>query len=127
MNAWFPESLYFGGLSYSILLLTTALLFYHMTRSKTLEMNPVASASFAIILVILSIGIIVTGLHSYSSRLRTITHDQKLQSEWKDYLEQEKKIFIIYFLFGCIYTMVAVGICYYIIKGSMVSFRLQKK
>lgn len=119
MNIWFPETIYFGGLAYSIVLMTTALLFYHMTRSNTLEMNPMASGIFSIGLIIISIVFVGVGISSYYIRLQEMINDPTLSDDRKKYLRNETHIWVIYLVLGIIYMLIEIFIGIYIIKGTL--------
>lgn len=123
MNIWFPETIYFGGLAYSVVLMTTALLFHHMTRGKTLEMNPVASTVFAITLILISILFAGVGIAGYYMRLHEMKNDPDLGAQRRKYLLHEIKIWYIYLVLGIIYIMVEIFIAYYIIKGTTKTLR----
>lgn len=121
MNLWFPESVFFGTLSYSVLLTTTALLFYHMTRVQSLEMHPIVSASFAISLILLSIMYIGSAIVSYHGRLRemtmaTATHPEETSSYT---LAQERSYWVLYLTLGIVFMMIESGIAFFIIRGSL--------
>lgn len=105
-----PESLYIKTLQYSGLLLTIALLFYHMTKFQTLEMNQVVSSTFAIIIILVSVIYLFIGTYSYFIRLQnTINNSESLQLE--------KHNMIIYFILGIILIFVQCAIAYFIIIG----------
>lgn len=123
MNIWFPESIYFGGLAYSVVLMTTALLFHHMTRGKTLEMNPVASTVFAITLILISILFASVGISGYYIRLQEMNNDPDLGEQRRRYLYHEIKIWYIYLVLGIMYILIEIFIAYYIIKGTTASLR----
>jgi hypothetical protein len=118
MNIWFPETIYFGGLAYSVLLMTTALVFYHMTRSKTLEMNPIASGVFSIILILISVIFTGVGIASYYMRLQEMKKDPDLGELRRKYLNHEIHIWYIYFVLGIIYMIVDIFIAISIIQGT---------
>jgi hypothetical protein len=127
MNIWFPEAMYFSGLAYSVLLVTTALLFYHMTRSKTLEMNPIASGFFAIIFILISIIFTAVGITSYYIRLKEMKNDPNLSEDRRKYLEKEISIWYIYVVLGIIYMAVEIFIGISIIRGTRETLKIFKK
>ena len=127
MNIWFPETMYFGGLAYSVLLVTTALLFYHMTRSKTLEMNPFASGLFAITLIVISIIFTAVGICSYYMRLIEMKNDPHLNPDRKKYLQHEISVWYIYVILGIIYMAVEIFIGISIIKGTRETLKIFNK
>jgi uncharacterized membrane protein len=110
------ESLYFKCLSFSCILLTTALLFYHMTKFNTMEMNKIASAIFAISLIIISIIYLLLGSYSYYYRLVNQfkkNHDRLFNQE----LKKEKLIFNFYFFLSIIFILIELAICIQIFIG----------
>lgn len=123
MNIWFPETIYFGGLAYSVVLMTTALLFHHMTRGKTLEMNPVASTVFAITLIMISILFAGIGICGYYIRLQEMKRDPHLGEQRRKYLYNEISIWYFYLILGIVYILVEIFIAFYIIKGTTSSLR----
>jgi hypothetical protein len=123
MNIWFPESVYFGGLAYSILLITSALFFYHMTRVKSLEMPPFASGTFAIALILISILFVSIGIASYYTRLNEI-QESDLSTDERVSLQHEKLYWIFYLCLGILYILVQIGISFYIIAGTVHTFDL---
>jgi hypothetical protein len=127
MNIWFPEAMYFSGLAYSVLLVTTALLFYHMTRSKTLEMNPIASGFFAIIFILISIIFTAVGITSYYIRLKEMQNDPHLSEDRRKYLKKEISIWYIYVVLGIIYMVVEIFIGISIVRGTRETLKIFKK
>jgi hypothetical protein len=112
-----PESLYFKCLSYSGLLLTTALLFYHMTKSKTLEMNRSLSGSFAVLLIFTSIIYLILGSYSYFQRLQNLLRQNKENIYSKKVIKNEIFIYYFYFSLGIIILLVEFAICITILNG----------
>jgi heme/copper-type cytochrome/quinol oxidase subunit 2 len=100
----------------SLVLLTSALLFYHMTRVSSLEMNSTVAGIFAIILMIISMGLCIMAVYTYHARIsRSINKDNKD----KDGFSQERKISPVITTFGIILAIVEIGICVTIIKGTI--------
>ena len=122
MNILFPEALYFSALSYSILLVTSALLFYHMTRVKSLEMPLIASGMFAISFILISILFVGIGISSYYTRIYEID-EQKLSQAEQIVLRHERVYWRLYLCMGIVYILVQLGVCYYIIRGTMKTFK----
>lgn len=121
MNIWFPESVYFGALAYSILLVTSALFFYHMTRVKSLEMPPFASGTFAIALIVISILFVAIGIASYYTRLNEI-QESDLPPDERIWLKHEKFYWVFYLCLGILYILIQMGISFYIIRGTVRTF-----
>lgn len=113
LNVWYPEKLFFDALTYSGLLLTTALLFYHMTKTSSIEMDHRASAAFAVSLMFLALVYVITGVTSYYIRLHSVS-EENLNAEEKNFLKNEMRFFWVYLsasiLFGVIELMIAIQI-----------------
>jgi len=122
-----PENLYLKCLSYCGILLSSALLFYHMTKEKTLEMNKFASSSFAILLIIISISFLIIGTYSYYKRLtifliksknsHSVIKNEHFTLSERSFIKNEIIIFYFYLSLGIILLIVELAICYYIIIG----------
>lgn len=118
INVWFPESVYFGALAYSVILMTASLLFYHMTKTNSLEMRPRTSATFAVLLIIISVLFAIMGVSSYYVRLQELQKQkQNLSDLNKTFLEKEIAIFWFYLVLGTVYMLIEIGICWYIVRG----------
>ena len=79
-----PEILLEGWTGASFILMTTALLFYHMTRSKSIEMDNRIAGIFAVAMMVLSIVFEIQALVIYIQRikrLRTLTNSSSIQQE----------------------------------------------
>ena len=104
-----PELLYFNTLAYSGLLLTIALIFYHMTKFNTLEMHYIASSIFAIVIIFISIIYLIMGTISYYHRLNQLIKENQIN------LKRENQNFIIYFILGIILITIQCSIAYVIL------------
>jgi len=115
---WAPESLYFKCLSFSGILLTTALLFYHMTKSSTLEMSKTASGIFSILLIFCSLIYLLLGTYSYYQRLRFLLKEEvKHRISRNIWIQNEIFIFYFYFALAIIIIIVEISLCFIIIQG----------
>lgn len=112
-NVWYPEKLFFDALTYSGLLLTTALLFYHMTKTSSIEMDHRISAAFAVSLMLLALMYVITGISTYYIRLNQIS-SENLSDKEKEFLQTESRFFWAYLsgsiLFAIIELMIAIQI-----------------
>ena len=115
-NVWYPEKLFFDALTYSGLLLTTALLFYHMTKANSLEMDHRVSAGFAVALILLALIYVVTGISTYYIRLDQIS-DENLSDEDKAFLNTESKFFWVYLSASILFALIEFCIAVQIILG----------
>jgi hypothetical protein len=68
-NVYLPESLLDGWFSVSAVLLTTSLLFYHMSRVKSLKVKPYLAKTVAVGLILISTAYMVYALVPYTKRM----------------------------------------------------------
>lgn len=121
-DVWTPESLYAGWLAVSILVMTVSLLFYHMTRVKSLEMEPKTAGIFSVILIIISFVFNISALVTYWDRIgASIRNEQRVSQERKKQLSNESHYRIMYLVLGTIYSFVQLWICVVITIGTLKS------
>ena len=114
---WFPESLYNTWLSDSLILMTASLLFYHMTRVSSLEMDPRVAGIFAVCLISISIALGITSVIPYITRVTTlIKQDQSTEESQES--KKEGNYRTVYTILGCILILIQIGIAITIIKGA---------
>ena len=116
-NVWTPEKLFFDALTYSGLLLTTALLFYHMTKTSSIEMDYRVSATFAVGLMLLALMYVITGITSYYIRLNQ-TSTENLSDKEKKFLQRETRFFWAYLCASILFAFIELMIAIQIIIGS---------
>ena len=87
-----PESIFAGWLSLSYVLLTTSLLFYHMSQVKSIRASPAVAAAVAVALVIVSTLYMVYSLGPYIGRMHHVIKICKLDPKCN---KDELKRFII--------------------------------
>lgn len=121
MNFWTPEGVYAQWLGVSLLLTASSLLFYHMTRVKSLEMNPKLSGIFAISLIISAVAIGIVSMIPYYQRiqhnlnyLNTRNHDKETETA----IKKENNYRISYIAITIAMIIIELGISYVIISGS---------
>lgn len=68
-NVYLPESLLDGWLSVSAVLLTTSLLFYHMSRVNSLKVRPYLAKLVSVGLILISTAYMVYALIPYTKRM----------------------------------------------------------
>jgi len=100
-----------GWISASLILLTSSLLFYHMTRVKSLEMNSIIASFFAVSLILLSVFMSATAIYNYKVRI------DKLNTENTELLKKEKSISKNIVIMGSILSFVEVCIAITIFSG----------
>jgi hypothetical protein len=85
-----PEDLLSDWIDVSGLMLTTSILFYHMSRSKTLKVDPRLAKLVAISLILISTLYLVYGLMTYTHRMNDTV--QKCREHTKCTDKQANKI-----------------------------------
>ena len=112
-----PEDLYSGWISNSLVLMTSSLLFYHMTKS-TIEMDARIAGIFAVILILVSIAYEIYSVIPYYQRTDAFIQDKKNKRLYPDQVKREKANQILYVVLGSILAIIQLGIAVVIIKGS---------
>jgi hypothetical protein len=74
VHVYEPESVFSSWLSLSYILLTTGLLFYHMSNLKTIKASPRVSATIAISLVLISTMYMIYSVGPYTLRMNNVIH-----------------------------------------------------
>ncbi len=108
-----PELLLANWTNVSFILMTVSLLFYHMTRRRTLEMNRRLAGVFAISIIIMSVVFAIQSLIIYSKRLGRLKNKKET-----DFIQQEISISHTYIIVSSILIVIAVGIAIVILLGS---------
>jgi len=108
-----PELLLANWISVSFVLMTVSLLFYHMTRRKTLEMDRRLAGIFAISIIIMSAVLAVQSLVVYAKRISRLRNKQETA-----FIRQEIGISHTYIAVGTILVVISVGIATAILIGS---------
>jgi len=108
-----PELLLANWTNVSFILMTVSLLFYHMTRRRTLEMNRRLAGVFAISIIIMSVVFAIQSLVIYSKRLSRLKKKKET-----DFIQQEISISHTYIIVSSILIVIAVGIAIVILLGS---------
>ena len=120
-NLWTPEDIYCQWVGVSFLITTSSLLFYHMTRVKSLEMNSRIAGIFAIVLIISAIILGIISIIPYYTRIQynlDYKNKNKLSKETEKLLNQENIYKSAYITLGCLVICIQIGISVVIIKGS---------
>ena len=112
---WFPESLYNTWLSDSLVLMTASLLFYHMTRVSSLEMDPRIAGVFAVCLISISIALGITSVIPYITRVTALIK-QDQSTEVSQESKKEGSYRTVYTILGCLLILIQIGIAITIIK-----------
>jgi len=104
------ENLLMVELSSSILLMTSSLFFFHMTKVKSLEINPIASSLFSVFLILLAILIVVNSLLNYHYKI-----SKNINQEEQSMINRQ--FFSIYLSIGIIFICIQFCIACSIIIG----------
>ena len=116
-DIWFPESLYVEWLSASLILMTTSLLFYHMTRVKSLEMNNKLSGLFAVSLILISVILAGISVIPYFQRI-TDAVEHPTAEKTSINADKENTYKMIYTILGCCLIFIQLCIAISIIHGT---------
>ena len=109
-DIYFPENIYASWMSVSFILITLSLLFYHMTRSKSIRMDSHLAAVFAAMLILIACCISFISIFPYYSRFSLI------YKEYPDKLNNEKIYHKLYIFCGIIIIAIQLLIALTIIK-----------
>ena len=108
-----PELLLASWTSVSFILMTVSLLFYHMTRRKTLEMDPRLAGVFAVSIIIMSAVFTIQSLVVYAKRVGRLRTKKETE-----FVHQEIIISHTYIAVGSILVVISFGIAIAILVGS---------
>lgn len=79
-----PEALFSAWLNLSFFSVTTALLFYHMTQSKSIEADPRVAAFLAISLMVISCAYVFYSVGPYLNRMEHVAKKCRVLKECSD-------------------------------------------
>ena len=108
-----PELLLASWTSVSFILMTVSLLFYHMTRRKTLEMDSRLAGVFAVSIIIMSAVFTIQSLVVYAKRIGRLRTKKETE-----FVHQEILISHTYIAAGSILVVISFGIAIAILVGS---------
>lgn len=113
-----PEGLLTEWLAVVFTCMTSSLLFYHMTRLKTISMDPRLAAFFACCLI--SVGILynLSAIIPYTARM---DHQLKITKD-PDTRFQLRVLKSTFLTLGGVTTMIQLGICFIIFKNTLKYF-----
>ena len=100
------ENVFVQWISASFFLTTVSLLFFHIVRSKTIEMPTRIAGLFSVVLILLAATIMIIGIIPYFERNKKNARD-----------ESENIYRIIYTIIGILLAVIQVGISIAIIRG----------
>jgi len=109
-----PEGLLSEWITVVFACMTSSLLFYHMTRVKSLTMDPRLSAFFACSLIVVSILYNFSAIFPYMKRM-----DHQLgKVKDDDTRYQLNRLKVTFISLALITTSIQLGICYVIVKNT---------
>jgi hypothetical protein len=114
-DVYFPESLLDGWLSVSAVLLTTSLLFYHMSRVKSLKVKPYLAKFVSIGLIVISTSYMIYALIPYTKRMDYTIKKCIKMNECSDSQTQELKILKASYLFLGLLTILIQAVIVYLV------------
>ena len=110
-----PESVLSGWLNLSFFSITTALLFYHMTRVKSIEMDGRVAGVFAIILMVVSICYTIFAMGPYARRIRFVIEQCLINDECSNSKAHRLRwVYYQYIALGAITSIIEICITYII-------------
>ena len=109
------EHNYFIILTFSLLLVTTSLLFFHMTVLKTVELPKIFAKFFSISLVLISC--IYNSIAIYQYHQRMLTEEEKNI--------HEKVFWYFYLILGIFFMIICFSIC--IVMIGKLNYKSKKK
>ena len=112
-DIWIVEGVFAAWIGVSLFLLSASLLFYHITKLNSIEMNPVVASVFAVILILVSFVYNVASIVPYFQRV-TAENDVDTNE-----IEQQYKW--VYTAIGVLLGIVQLGIAITIILGTKTS------
>ncbi len=110
-SIFLSEGLYGSWLANSFILMTMSLLFYHMTKVKSLEMDRRVAGVFAVALIIVSIIMGLSSMFPYFQRVGSLVKKEKDK--------EEDRIRTMYIVLGAIVILIQIGIAATIIMGTL--------
>ena len=102
MNPVIIEHNYFMVITFSLLLVTTSLLFFHMTVLKTVELPKIFAKIFSISLILISCIYNGIAIYQYHQRMFELNEGNDLN---------EKIYWYFYLILGVIFMTICISIC----------------
>ena len=125
-SVYSPESLFANWLNLSYVLLTTALLFYHMSRVNSIKASPKLSAFIAASLVIISSLYMLYSLAPYIDRMNHVIRKCKKNKYCSinhlNIIISERNSYVI---LGILTSIIQLIITWLIIKKEFIPFKLK--
>lgn len=111
------EISFFSILSYALVLTTVSLIFFHMTKYKSIELPHLYAAIFSIILICMSVVYVAIALFQYYQRLQDVFEQNTEDQNQENY---ERTYWYAYVGLGAIFTFIQFLICVVMIRSTKV-------
>ena len=98
------EHNFFSIINFSLLLLTTSLIFFHMTVVKTVELPKIFAEIFSITLILISVIYNGIALYQYHMRMKKKYENEEIDMD-------EKVYWYFYLILGIIFMILEILIC----------------
>jgi hypothetical protein len=119
-----PEAILSGWVNLSCFLMANSLLFYHMTRVHSLEMDNRVAGIFAIILMLVSTGYTMFAIGPYARRIGSVIKQCLNESKCNNEQANESRwVFYQYMLLGVVTTLIELGITAVMVKKTIQMFK----
>ena len=117
-NVYFPESLLNQWLNVSTVMVTSSLLFYHMSRVKSIKVEPYLAKLIAMSLIIISTSYMIYALVPYNKRMNFIIKKcSELDECPDDQVEELKFLKKSYMILGLTTFMIQCVIVYVVVTN----------
>ena len=117
-NVYFPESLLNQWLNVSTVMVTSSLLFYHMSRVKSIKVEPYLAKLIAMSLIIISTSYMIYALVPYNKRMNFIIKKcSELDECPDDQVEELKFLKKSYMILGLTTFMIQCMIVYVVVTN----------
>lgn len=104
----------------AVIMLTSSLLLFNITKNNTLSMHPYTAAAIVSIFIILDICMTLTALIPYNLRRKEIFKEEEKLSNIPGFNVKYEKIYTkVYTVAISIFIIIQLIICYFIIKDSL--------
>jgi hypothetical protein len=119
-----PEAILSSWLNLSCFMLANALIFYHMTSVKSIQMDGRIAGLIAIILVSISTGYTISAIGPYFKRISEVIKQCLIDKDCNDEQARHLKMtFYQYMTLGLITAVINLGITFFIGKKTIKLFK----
>ena len=119
-----PEAILSGWVNLGCFLLANALLFYHMTRVRSLEMDGRVAGIFAITLMLVSTAYTLFAIIPYAKRIGYVIQQCLAESKCSNEQANDSRwVFYQYMALGIVTVAIELGITYVMVKKTIKLFK----